>query len=283
MQLQKFESGVFFRFEDATEGPTIYKNTHYHNVFEIYFLESGKCRYFINDKSYEATEGDVILIPEGTIHKTIYDDATPHRRRLIYCSPHYIPTAVIEQLPMMIYVYRNPTVTKQIAAIFDQIQEEYTHPDAFSSDVILKHTHLLFYLLARNKNAKIELKYSNIYILQSIAYIKEHFSSEIKLTDLAKMNSMSAEHFSRTFKRETGFGFSEYLTMIRLQNAEQMLKNAEHFPISKIAYDCGFNDSNYFSEKFKQVYGLSPMKYRGQQTNRKNLLQSIQNMTKNNG
>ena len=48
------------------------------------------------------------------------------------------------------------------------------------------------------------------------------------------------------------------------QEAEQMLKSSERFPVSKIAYDCGLNDSNYFSEKFKQVYGMPPMKYRGQ-------------------
>ena len=263
MLFKKNENGIFFRYEDASEGPTIYKNQHYHNVFEIYYLERGACRYFINDMSYEVTEGDVILIPEGTIHKTIYDDI-PHHRRLIYCSSHYIPTAVIEEMPSMLYLYRNPGVTKQISEIFDKIEREYSAPDHFSEDVILNHTHLLFYLLARNKNSKIETKSSNIYAQQATAYIKENFASEITLTALAKMYSMSPEHFSRLFKRETGFGFSEYLTMIRLQKAEQMLKSSEHFPISQIAYDCGFNDSNYFSEKFKQVYGMPPVKYRGQ-------------------
>ncbi|MBQ9805956.1 MAG: helix-turn-helix transcriptional regulator [Clostridia bacterium] len=262
MIFKKSENGIFFRFEDATDGPTIYRNQHYHNVFEIYFLERGSCRYFVNDKSYEATAGDVILIPEGTIHKTIYEEGVPHSRRLIYCSTHYIPTTVVEDLPSMLYLYRNPNVTKQITEIFDKIQTEYTAPDEFSEDVILSYTHLLFYYLARNINSKVETKSRNMYALQAIAYIKEHFSSEITLTSLAKMNSMSPEHFSRVFKRETGFGFSEYLTMVRLQKAEQMLKSSERFPISQIAYDCGFNDSNYFSEKFKQVYGMPPMKYR---------------------
>jgi len=264
MIFKKSENGIFFRFEDATDGPTIYRSQHYHNVFEIYFLERGSCRYFVNDKSYEAVAGDVILIPEGTIHKTIYDDGEPHSRRLIYCSSHYIPTAVVEQLPSMLYLYRNPSVTKQITEIFDLIQREFTNPDDFSEDMILRYTQLLFYHLARNSNSRLEAKSGNIYALQAIGYIKENYSSEITLTALAKMNSMSPEHFSRIFKRETGFGFSEYLTMVRMQKAEQMLKSSERFPVSKIAYDCGFNDSNYFSEKFKQVYGMPPMKYRGQ-------------------
>lgn len=268
MLFKKSENGSFFRYEDASEGPTIYKSQHYHNVFEIYFLERGNCRYFVNDKSYEVTEGDVILIPEGTIHKTIYDDH-PHHRRLIYCSAHYIPTAVIEDLPSMLYLYRNPAVTRELSEIFDRIAREYNSPDSYSDDVIQNYTHLLFYLLARNKNSKIETKSLNMYALQAVAYINEHYASDIRLSTMAKMCSMSMEHFSRTFKREIGFGFSEYLTMIRLQKAEQMLKSSEHRPIAQIAYDCGFNDSNYFSEKFKQIYGMPPVKYRGMYTQKR--------------
>lgn len=261
MIFKKSEIGNYFRYEASDAGSTIYKSQHYHNVFEIYFLETGSCRYFINDKLYDVTEGDVILIPQGAIHKTFYDDQ-PHSRRLIYCSSHYIPTAVVKELPSMLYVYRNNTVTTQILEIFDKIQEESKNPDGFSDAVIMNYTHLLFYLLARNQNHRLQITSQNRYVTQAVSYIKEHFATDITLGELAKMNSMSSEHFSRIFKRETGFGFSEYLSMIRLQKAEQMLKSSERFPISKIAYDCGFNDSNYFSEKFKKVYGVSPVKYR---------------------
>jgi AraC-like DNA-binding protein len=31
--------------------------------------------------------------------------------------------------------------------------------------------------------------------------------------------------------------------------------------IAEVAYACGFNDSNYFSDKFKRTYGMSPLQY----------------------
>ena len=97
-------------------------------------------------------------------------------------------------------------------------------------------------------------------IEQAVAYIRENFSSDISLSSLAEKFSVSPEHFSRLFKKETGLGFSKYLNSLRLQYAEQLLKNSEHQSITKVAEICGFEDSNYFSKKFKEVYGISPKK-----------------------
>ena len=41
----------------------------------------------------------------------------------------------------------------------------------------------------------------------------------------------------------------------------RLLKLEEKKSVSEIAFSCGFNDSNYFSHKFKTVYGLSPLQF----------------------
>ena len=79
---------------------------------------------------------------------------------------------------------------------------------------------------------------------------------------VAKMKSVSVEHLSRTFKLCTGFGFNEYVTLLRLRHAEEMIKSNPEMTISEIAYECGFNDGNYFSYKFKKMYGIPPIKAR---------------------
>ena len=83
---------------------------------------------------------------------------------------------------------------------------------------------------------------------------------KLTLSGLAKRFSVSFEHFSRMFKKETGLGFSKYLNSLRLQYAEQLLKSSEKYSITEVAQICGFDDSNYFSKKFKEVYGISPKK-----------------------
>ena len=79
---------------------------------------------------------------------------------------------------------------------------------------------------------------------------------------MAEMFSVCPEHFSREFKKETGFGFCEYLNLLRLKKAEQLLKQNDKIRVSEVSEMVGFNDSNYFSLKFKKMYGTSPKNIR---------------------
>ena len=99
---------------------------------------------------------------------------------------------------------------------------------------------------------------------ECVKHIKKNFAQKIALSEMAKQYSVSQEHLSRIFKKETGFGFNEFITLVRLQRAEAMLKNENGKTISEIAYACGFNDSNYFSDKFKKAYGTAPSDVRKQ-------------------
>ena len=234
---------------------------HYHNLFELYFLSEGSCSYFIDNKSYDIKAGDIVLIPEGIIHKTKYDMGN-HSRKLMNFSRHYIPKSVIPSLSNMIYVYRNEAVEPKIREILDTIEDEYKNQDDYTSDALKSYTRLLFLLMARNENQADKGGSGSPFIESAVKYIQKNYATEITLSLLAQMHSVSPEHLSRRFKKETGFGFNEYVTLIRLQRAEYMLSESPNVSVSEVAYSCGFNDSNYFSDKFKKEYGVSPLKFR---------------------
>ena len=246
-------------FEDMSNSKCMRGAKHYHDVLELYFMEKGNCKYFIDTKVYHVREGDLILIPEGVLHKTMYSSGE-RARVLIYCSSHYVPVEVTDKLPALLHLYRNPALVPRLRELIAQIRREYTNADAFSPSVLTGLMHLLFYTLVREAGGCESVHAENLYASRAIAHIKMHYAEPITLAAVAAMLSVSPEHLSRVFKKETGFGFSEYLTTLRLQQAEAMLKGDPALRISDVAFACGFNDSNYFSQCFRKAYGFAPGK-----------------------
>ena len=253
--------GGELQYEKRSPGKREVGRQHYHDFFEIYYLEEGACHYFIDNDAYDVVAGDILLIPKGIIHKTMYGECEA-RRRLIYCPYSYIPAAVIPHLSSMLYIYRNPSVKESVLKILDAIEEEFSHGDGFSEEVLMHYMHLFFFLLARNRAVEQPSKVGSGYTSETVAYIKENYREGVRLSDLARKLSVSPEHLSRVFKRDTGLGISEYLSTVRLQMAQQLLLSSPALSVAKIAELCGFYDSNYFSKKFKEAYGVSPLYFR---------------------
>lgn len=261
-EYNKFSSAPTFYFHsDKSKTSNTMGNQHYHNVYELYYLTEGSCSYFIEDRSYDIQAGDLVIIPERTIHKTTYPSGA-HARKLINFSRHYLPKSAIASLASLTYVYRNREIAPVVDSLFGQIEEEYKRRDDYTDDVLKSYVRLLILTLARNKNEARGDSSGSEFIESAVKYIRESYAQEVTLEGVARMHSVSPEHLSRCFKRETGFGFCEYLGLIRLQHAEQLLSTAPDMSISEVAYSSGFNDSNYFSDRFKREYGVSPMKFR---------------------
>ena len=255
------ENGNDFYFHRAKGANFSPSTQHYHTTFEIYYMKEGNCSYFIDNRIYEVKKGDLILIPEGKIHRTNYTNL--HRERvLINCGADFIPQSAIEPLYKLTPLYRNPTLTSEFNRIFDKIELEYEKNDELSFDAIGCYVGELIFLILRQAPAQSTDKHKNTLVEKAAQHIQKHYMSDVKLGEVAKQFSVSPEHLSRAFKKETGFGFNEYLVLLRLQKAEYMLRHEPGRSISEVAYACGFNDSNYFSDKFKRAYGMAPSSIR---------------------
>ncbi len=261
MIYDKFDEKTEFYFNrrSGDKIKSILLDSHYHNLYEIYYIVNGNCRYFIDGKLYDLQDGDVMLIPEGIIHNTEYKN-TPHTRLLINCSRRFIPSSVAKILPQIQYHYRNPEISMEIHELLCRIEDEYNKKDEFTDEVLRSYVHMLFVLLARNRHGHESVEVKNGYIEKAIRYVNENYMMDISLTDVAKLCSVSAEHFSRIFTKETGLGFCEYINIVRMKKAETLIRSGQKASIAQIATSCGFNDSNYFSLKFKKMYGMSPKK-----------------------
>lgn len=251
-----------FHFGSQKVKDIITSQRHYHNLFELYYLESGSCRYFIEDKIYEMLPNDIVLIPAGVIHNAVYP-TEHHTRILINCSSDYIPKGVsFEKLRF----YRCGDNSKLIYKLLKSIENEYLLSDDYSDIMIKCFTNELFIHIARNSKPEKYGTSKKTLIEEVTGYIQSNFAVGITLSEIAKQFCVSTAHLSRLFKKQTGFGFNEYVNLVRLREAELMLKNERNKSILEIAFLCGFNDSNYFSARFHKAYGITPSDYRNEKT-----------------
>ena len=258
MDYNFIENDFYFSFDDQSvqKGAPL----HYHNLYEIYYLTKGNCQYFIDNRSYQMQAGDILLIPQEAIHKVVYD-GKPHSRLLINFDRSYVLESLLPMLPSLVYVARVPRIQKVLENLFQKIRGEYEHPDDFSKEYIKCYVSELVLLLARAQKSRIkEPSDGNNFVEQAISYVQQNYMNKITLVEVAKYCAVSAEHLSRSFKKKTGAGFSEYLTLYRLKCAQEMLFYYPDLSISEIAYKCGFNDGNYFSVVYKRWCGVSPSK-----------------------
>ena len=235
-------------------------NHHYHNFYEIYYMVDGKGTYFINDKLYDIVPGDIIIVPPNTIHSTDYGNKE-YERALLEFTDGMLPKYMREKLKLLPNLYRHQGISHEVYNMLRDMEREYKDSDEFSRDEISYLINHLIVTLFRNLSAVKPVHSRDAVISEVIAFIKENYRTNITLGQLAEMHFISPEHLSRSFKKETNFGFNEFIALVRLQQAEMLLKNRGNMSIAEVAYACGYNDSNYFSDKFKRTYGMSPLQY----------------------
>ncbi len=105
------------------------------------------------------------------------------------------------------------------------------------------------------------IKYSHV-INRAEKYIAENFCDpNISLISVAKYVGLSSAHFSTVFSQSTGRSFINYLTVMRIEKAKELLCQTG-MKLSAIAMEIGYNEPNYFSHVFRKLEGITPKEFR---------------------
>jgi AraC-like DNA-binding protein/ligand-binding sensor protein len=94
-------------------------------------------------------------------------------------------------------------------------------------------------------------------------YMIEHQAEKISLGNVAKAVNMSAFYFCKMFKKVAGINFTDYLSRVRIERAQNLLLNP-NLRVSEIAFEVGFQSLTHFNRVFKKITGQSPTDYRAQ-------------------
>ncbi len=249
---------------------------HVHPFNEIFYLSSGECTSFIDHNIYKFGKGDLVIVPGGCLHKTVYTGKGIHER-IVISFRQEITDWIKEQIGaeylkncMVPGVINIPEKRRNyVDSLLDKLMFENDTPDILSTAFIKAGLVELLLFIIRCKeyedNVIKEIDVDNRKIQEVATYIFEHYTENILLEDVADKFDMNKSFLSKRFKTATGFGFKEYIINLRIQNACRLLLETNK-SITDIAFECGFNDSNYFGDSFRKIKGISPRKYRKNET-----------------
>lgn len=92
-------------------------------------------------------------------------------------------------------------------------------------------------------------------------YILDNLKEELDLEKTAAKFNLSSYYFSRSFKETLGYNFCDYINMMRINKAKELLKS-DSLSIKEVGYSVGYSDPNYFSKVFKKYEGISPTEFK---------------------
>jgi AraC-like DNA-binding protein len=93
-----------------------------------------------------------------------------------------------------------------------------------------------------------------------IDFIRVHFKEDITLQQMGELVRLNPFHLVRLFKKITGLSPYEYLLVLRMEYARQLLRKG--YKVQDAALEAGFYDASHFNRMFCRVAGASPKSFR---------------------
>lgn len=254
---------------------------HWHPDFEIATAVGEQLEYQVGQQRLTLEAGDSILVNGNMLHRVRQlsgrtPDPVPilvFSGTLVAPEPSTIyqtyiqPIAGCDALPCIHFRHADPAHREVLDLIRDTCSRMQTPAPCYELAVQRNISRLFEYLyrhldsFPRSQATGVQLK-SRIRLRKMLAYIYEHYTEPVTLADIAGAANISRSEAGRCFQAYLGCSPVEALIRYRLQIARRML-GEKSGTLQQISAACGFNSVNYFSRKFRQVYGCAPGRYAG--------------------
>lgn len=223
---------------------------HWHFESEIIRIVEGSAKIKIGDFCFEAVKDDCFFCASEALHYIISRPDTQ------------VDVAIFDEnlLPDITdkYTLASPKLPNNIPVkeYFEYIKKERSEKRPFYREAVENRARSLIVDIFQHcqiaeRNKKVSF-YKNL-----IDKINRDFSF-ITFEDAVNYSGYSASHFSKFFKKLTGINFSEYLNIIKIENAIVFLRN-NNATMTSISQKCGFSTIRNFNRVFKKVTGYTPL------------------------
>ena len=237
---------------------------HWHENCEICQIIDKPCRILVDGDVITASPGDIVVINEYDIHRFLIDlDGT--RIRIIQFAASLFINLEVPLKPLKTHIKSEeikavPNLESYLNSLFEIMEAENGivtngKENPFSQNLTVS----LYYILMRHFSQEgyaQRKKKERDEFYAVVEYIKENFTKEIKVTDIAKKFYMSKTKLSLLFKKYSGLCVNEYINTLRVKKVNFMLSQGN--TITYAALESGFQSIRTFNYTYKKLFGVPP-------------------------
>lgn len=254
--LAKFEKRAYAGNEHVWVGKyrNLHNISHWHMEHELIACREGSAQVMLDDTMFNITQQQCIFCHSGRVH---YISASPDSLLLVclFNEKMYDPITSPFALENPVFEDRYGILPK-LSEIRHELQNQ---PIFFECRTEAMIGEILVDVFRGEPLRKAQWQFSDVITRykQLLNYIDLEYE-HITYRNAVQFMNMSDAYFSRYFKRQAGMTFSQYLNVVRIEKAVQLLDSAPTMKITDVMLRCGFNTIRSFNRVFRAVTGFTP-------------------------
>lgn len=227
---------------------------HWHDDCEIIFVEQGQALVCVDGKKLFLTQGQGAFVNSKQIH---YIKGEQDSVLAFVLYDDKLTSGITDK-----YLLKNPLLTnmQEFAKVYDNIFAEFKSKQAFYSQIVsqLVVSFVISVFRSEEVSSDANSQRGNHRFWQLLEDVDNNYAF-YTFEKAVDFTVLSAPYFSKKFHSVFGMTFSQYLNLVRVEKAiELMRNNVDKLSITEIALLCGFDTIRNFNRVFVTITGYSP-------------------------
>ncbi|BBF41344.1 two-component response regulator yesN [Lachnospiraceae bacterium KM106-2] len=255
---------------------------HSHEYLELFYIIDGEYRQKILGNEFTFHKGELCLIDKNCQHQEILDGTSAtilflgitnvmfndimNRQITTERIASFLNMALLEQKTLQQYLYFRPQegAASLVEDALIALVQELEHHDVATPFITQGFLLRIFWVLSTqyefSLSKKLRKKMKWILFEEVTDYMKKNLD-KMSIRCLTEEFHFQEDYFNRLLKVQTGMTYTEYLQFLRLQMAENLLKDTD-YSIDRIAKEVGYHNKGYFYKIFTERNQLTPAQFR---------------------
>lgn len=256
---------LFFQTEES--GKNLFE-LHWHERMEILRIISGSLELQIGENYLTLHSGEAAVINSRMLHCGYSGSNGVEYHAIMFdvdrlCNTTNVSAKYLSPLCRHEVKFKTVVSEPEVIEQIDRLVDCYKKNEIAGNPLLAlgRVYEILGLLYIHSLDQKIELKNVDGEFDAVLEYISKHCCEKLSARTLSEYFNYNETYFCRRFKAITGLTVMNYIKILRMEEAAQLLEKGDE-EIGIVARKCGFTDSCYFSNCFRKHFGYSPKTFR---------------------